>query len=319
MRTKVLLCAALLACAACAKQATSTVGEKESRSDDPASTWTLKRSTSGIDGAVTIASQTIQPESDVAFLVEISCKERRRVPALSIQSLVGDPSAPDERSAIASTIALTGFVNEAVPVGRLRVAGKEPTSLSPFFRIDDAYANKMEVNGLFVRDVQFPMYVEVSNGAGQYEIHIEAGKEVDQVLQACGMPEAPPQTSEPNNVRHESASAEPSVVMSGQKSLNPSFSCMAASSRVEKLICADSRLSRLDSLMASNYRSMLAADLGGAQDDLKSTQRSWIGKRDACEDSLCLENAYATRLDEICQYPVASGVHPDCSGAEEVQ
>ena len=64
---------------------------------------------------------------------------------------------------------------------------------------------------------------------------------------------------------------------------------------------------------------MLAANIGsGAKKDLKATQKKWLQERNRCQSNQCLADSYKKRIDEICDYPVISGVYPDCHSAEEV-
>jgi uncharacterized protein YecT (DUF1311 family) len=100
----------------------------------------------------------------------------------------------------------------------------------------------------------------------------------------------------------------------------PSFDCAKAATAVETMICSDPLLVRLDGALAHNYDTMMAADIGdGARDELKSTQMQWLASRDNCADNQCLVNAYKTRVDAVCEYPVLSGTHPDCVMADEIQ
>jgi uncharacterized protein YecT (DUF1311 family) len=100
----------------------------------------------------------------------------------------------------------------------------------------------------------------------------------------------------------------------------PSFDCAKAATPVEKMICNDPFVGKLDGALASNYKTMMAADIGdGARDELKSTQMQWLASRDNCADNQCLVNAYKTRVDAVCEYPVLSGVHPGCVMADEIQ
>lgn len=119
-------------------------------------------------------------------------------------------------------------------------------------------------------------------------------------------------------------SFEPSaaqITQSEETSSNwkPSFDCSKATTVVEKLICNEQSLGKLDGALADNYKIMMAADIGdGARADLKLTQKQWLGNRNECTDSQCLANAYIVRIDEICEYPVITGVHPVCAMADEV-
>lgn len=99
-----------------------------------------------------------------------------------------------------------------------------------------------------------------------------------------------------------------------------SFDCRKAATFVEKAICDDYLLSKLDDALDDNYRTMLAANIGsGARKDLKATQRVWLVQRNRCTDKTCLVETYRQRIDEICDYPVSSGVHPYCIASYEVQ
>lgn len=99
-----------------------------------------------------------------------------------------------------------------------------------------------------------------------------------------------------------------------------SFDCTKAKTFVEKEICRDPLLSRLDEALSYNYNNMLSGNIGsGARKDLKATQRAWLLQRNKCTTRQCLIDAYRKRIDEICDYPVISGVHPDCIYSSEIE
>lgn len=100
-----------------------------------------------------------------------------------------------------------------------------------------------------------------------------------------------------------------------------SFDCAKAGTAVEKAICADKRLGRLDEVLAQNYRAMSAANIGsGALNNLKSSQRSWLAIRNQCADAICIGKRYEERIDAVCSdYPVLSGVFPSCTSAADVE
>ena len=105
-----------------------------------------------------------------------------------------------------------------------------------------------------------------------------------------------------------------------QKSWSPSFDCGKASTFSENAICTDTLLGKLDGALAENYKYMLASDIGdGARSDLKATQKKWLAERNNCADNQCLANAYRKRIDEVCEYPVISGVHPVCTSSDEIK
>lgn len=97
-----------------------------------------------------------------------------------------------------------------------------------------------------------------------------------------------------------------------------SFDCSLASG-VESTVCDDPVLSKLDEALASNYRSMMGAGIGpGAKSSLRIEQRRWIVKRNACQTRDCLLKAYVERVDEVCDIPVITGIHPACTEADDV-
>lgn len=97
-----------------------------------------------------------------------------------------------------------------------------------------------------------------------------------------------------------------------------SFDCSRAAG-VESMVCDDPVISKLDEALASNYRSMMGAGIGsGAKSALRIEQRRWIVRRNACTTRECLVKAYAERVDEVCDIPVITGVHPACTEADDV-
>lgn len=100
-----------------------------------------------------------------------------------------------------------------------------------------------------------------------------------------------------------------------------SFDCTKATTAVEKAICSDKRLGRLDEVLAQNYRAMSAANIGsGALNNLRSSQRSWLAIRNQCADANCIGKRYEERIDAVCsEFPVLNGVFPSCTSAAEVE
>lgn len=98
-----------------------------------------------------------------------------------------------------------------------------------------------------------------------------------------------------------------------------SFDCVKASTFVEKEICSDATLGKLDEALANNYKAMLTADFGGSVSSLRAEQRNWIANRNKCTTRDCLISEYRKRVDETCDYGVVSGVHPDCVYAKDVE
>lgn len=99
-----------------------------------------------------------------------------------------------------------------------------------------------------------------------------------------------------------------------------SFDCNKASTLVEKEICSDTSLGKLDDALAQNYKHMLAANIGdGARKDLRATQKEWLSVRNKCANTACVVDAYRKRVDEVCEYPVIAGIHPVCVSSDEIE
>jgi uncharacterized protein len=76
-----------------------------------------------------------------------------------------------------------------------------------------------------------------------------------------------------------------------------SFDCAKAATAVEKMICADAELSKLDKEMASAHRRARerTADPAG----FRAEQRNWLKFRNSCKDAVCVKQAYQKRLGAL--------------------
>lgn len=73
-----------------------------------------------------------------------------------------------------------------------------------------------------------------------------------------------------------------------------SFDCAKAQSKVEKMICADAELSKLDEDMAhawARYREKYFYE-----EHVRGTQKNWIAQRNRCTSTQCLLQAYQERI-----------------------
>jgi uncharacterized protein YecT (DUF1311 family) len=85
-----------------------------------------------------------------------------------------------------------------------------------------------------------------------------------------------------------------------------SFDCMKAQSRVERLICGDKALSKLDETMSASYASALH---NGAQSaETKKAQRQWLVERNRCLDADCVRSSYENRLKMLSGDGAASAL-----------
>ena len=83
----------------------------------------------------------------------------------------------------------------------------------------------------------------------------------------------------------------PSVIVAA------SFDCGKATSEVEKIICGDDELSRLDESLNKAY--LQALEWKDIKNRIIKSQRQWLKVRNACKDAECLKNAYEIRIKEL--------------------
>ena len=89
-----------------------------------------------------------------------------------------------------------------------------------------------------------------------------------------------------NPVNEPQASISSAPATANPVTSNPSFPCEKASTFIEKSICSDHLLGKLDAALSRNYKNMLASSIGdGAVTDLKSTQKQWIAERNKCTNN----------------------------------
>lgn len=73
-----------------------------------------------------------------------------------------------------------------------------------------------------------------------------------------------------------------------------SFDCGKAASKVEKLICSDAAISKLDDELTAVYRSALQNKTQA--ESIRQTQKQWLTERNGCADLACVKQAYEARL-----------------------
>ena len=76
-----------------------------------------------------------------------------------------------------------------------------------------------------------------------------------------------------------------------------SFDCDKASTQVEKTICSDPELSKLDEELSAAYTTS-TSDTARA-DQSRREQRRWLAQRNACPDRACIKAAYQVRLQAL--------------------
>lgn len=98
-----------------------------------------------------------------------------------------------------------------------------------------------------------------------------------------------------------------------------SFDCKRASHRVEHMICSSEKLSGLDSLLASTYKSRLEPVFQADKKYMRTQQAAWLSQRNQCQSEGCVEAAYKVRVSDLCDMAVPTGVKPthDCDSLAE--
>jgi uncharacterized protein YecT (DUF1311 family) len=89
-----------------------------------------------------------------------------------------------------------------------------------------------------------------------------------------------------------------SSTASSNQSIAPSFNCLNASTRVEKMICNSEELSKLDAQLSVVYKAVLSVD--PEKELLKKYQDNWRKNiRDACSIESCVKSTYKNRIAEL--------------------
>lgn len=79
-----------------------------------------------------------------------------------------------------------------------------------------------------------------------------------------------------------------------------SFDCEKANSSVEKMICSDYKLSRLDDFLSGNYKVAMNSEMpDNIKSRIKKSQLNWLDKRNECTDAQCIKTMYSKRIDSI--------------------
>ncbi|MDR1451791.1 MAG: lysozyme inhibitor LprI family protein [Helicobacteraceae bacterium] len=75
-----------------------------------------------------------------------------------------------------------------------------------------------------------------------------------------------------------------------------SFDCQKTATEVEKLICSNEELSKLDVELEKVYKEFLDKTDDESGERIKREQRAWLQGRDVCKDSACIKIFYTTRI-----------------------
>lgn len=87
-----------------------------------------------------------------------------------------------------------------------------------------------------------------------------------------------------------------SLLTLAQPAQAASFDCAKAQTAVERMICADAELSRLDDELAVVYATALRVN-GNA--DVRQRQKQWMTQRNSCTEATCVKDAYLKQMTEL--------------------
>ena len=115
------------------------------------------------------------------------------------------------------------------------------------------------------------------------------------------------------------------ALLAVSSALSASFDCDRAVTEVERMICKDHRLSRLDDELALSFRSALSK----VQDKhpLRQEQKAWLVRRDGCSkvdmqgkevvDTDCLWFSYQVRTARLKAISMKHAAEPKADKAEK--
>jgi uncharacterized protein len=99
-----------------------------------------------------------------------------------------------------------------------------------------------------------------------------------------------------------------------------SFDCEKAKTKIEKMICINPELSKLDDELNKVYNTTLQ----GARhaDSIRKAQKEWINERNTCSNEACLEYAYGRRIFLLSTTDanlLTPEENPDCNAGSNME
>lgn len=83
------------------------------------------------------------------------------------------------------------------------------------------------------------------------------------------------------------------------RTFNPSFSCGARLSNVERMICQDEALAKKDRELSTAFKQKLTFYTGADRNNLLASQRQLLGERARCPDIQCVSDWYNVALNDF--------------------
>ena len=91
----------------------------------------------------------------------------------------------------------------------------------------------------------------------------------------------------------------------------PSFDCKKANSKIEKMICSDDNLSKIDVEMYTQYKKLRDRLDKKMKKKLLKEQRVWLKSRAKCKDVDCILKSYYKRVDTLKHWYYANRIKGD--------
>ncbi|WP_062059042.1 lysozyme inhibitor LprI family protein [Cellvibrio sp. OA-2007] len=89
-------------------------------------------------------------------------------------------------------------------------------------------------------------------------------------------------------------------LFSSNESLSASFNCDLAKSKIEKLICSDSEISKKDDELAKIYYEVNDKSLDNGF--LIEKQKQWLKERNRCQSEKCIMDKYVERIQVVSRW-----------------
>lgn len=98
-----------------------------------------------------------------------------------------------------------------------------------------------------------------------------------------------------------------------------SFDCTKAATHVEKIICSNAFISKLDDQLSIDYRKEIEKATNEEKTNLIKYQKHWLKfTRNRCEDAKCVRRAYWSRSIELGSFSVVRGYEKSDSDLKQI-
>jgi hypothetical protein len=143
-----------------------------------------------------------------------------------------------------------------------------------------------DVVGIFERWA----YIKYDNKTQAYKTELEITHDNGFVTPICGLDTWPEYMQTRIPPGNEKVKTSPTA----------SFDCKKAKTQVEKMICDNDEIVRLDMFLDANFKAVKGVVIDSEKDKLLNDQKSWIKQRNTCKSVKCLSEIYRERIDGLC-------------------